>query len=136
MQGPMRCVEGKGPRRVEERRRWGWRQVRRASCPSTARAREPLAHPFPHSILPLIRPFDELTWGFLGPMFHPLSPAKQPYYINLLSFPVTGSLPVNSHFPTPGMSCRPRLPDHVAAQAWPWPVREQRSPRTLLAVAL
>lgn len=33
-------------------------------------------------------------------MFYPLSPATRPYYINLLSFPVTCSLPVNSPFPT------------------------------------
>lgn len=51
--GPMPCVglRGRGPPRVEERRR-GWREVRRASCPSTTHPREPLACPFPHSILP------------------------------------------------------------------------------------
>lgn len=61
----------------------------------------------------------------LDHMFYPLSPATRPYYINLLSFPVTCSLPVNSPFPILGQplpnlsstlpSC-PRLEDRQDAK--------------------
>lgn len=50
--------------------------------------------------------------AFSDRMFYPLSPAKQPYSINLLSFPVAGSLPVNPPpfphwvYPTPSHSSR------------------------------
>lgn len=75
-----------------------------------------------------------LHGAFLDHMFHPLSPAKQPYYINLLSFPVTCSLPVNSHFPMLG------LPNHSSRLALLLPTRRygcmvSKGPRTLLALA-
>lgn len=80
----------------------------------------PLLHPWAPflflSSLHLAFPFILLTillGAFLDHMFYPLSPAKQPYYINLLSLPVTCSLPVNSCFPMLGLPiARPQLPDH------------------------
>ena len=80
----------------------------------------PLHHPgapfLPFSSLHLAFPFILLTislGAFLDHMFYPLSLAKQPYYINLLAFPVTCSLPVNSRFPMLGLPiARPQLPDH------------------------
>lgn len=66
----------------------------------------------PRPPLPCL-PFILLTishGAVLKHMFHPLSPATQPYYINLLSFPVTGSLPVNSPFPMLGSAiAKPQL---------------------------
>lgn len=44
---------------------------------------------FPPLSCLLIHPCDHMHGAFLDYMFYPLSPAKQPYYINLLSFPVT-----------------------------------------------
>lgn len=55
-----------------------------------------LQEPFPLFPPPLRMPSHSsfilvtiLCGAFLDHMFYPLSPAKQPYYINLLSFPVT-----------------------------------------------
>ena len=53
--------------------------------------------------------------GAVLDMFYPLSPAKQPYSINLWSFPVAGSLPVNPApfprwaYPPPSHSSRVAL---------------------------
>lgn len=110
--------EGKGPQRAEERRR-GRREVGRPCCPSTT-----------FSSLPAAVSFILLTnsrGAFLDHMFHPLSPAKQPYYMNLLSFPGTGSLPVTPTSPR-WVCCQA-----TAAQAWLRPDREQRPPGILLA---
>lgn len=53
--------------------------------------------------------------AFLDHMFYPLSPAQQPYSINLWSFPVASSLPVNPPpfpcwvYPPPSHSSRVAL---------------------------
>lgn len=68
-------------------------------------------------------------------MFYLLSPATQPYYINLLSFPGTGSLPVNSPFPMLGSAiAKPQLntPLPLKTGTGKMPSRGL-SPRTLLA---
>lgn len=111
-------------------------------------ARPPLRHPLPlrepfllFPSLHLALPFILLTishGAFLDHMFYPLSPAKQPYYINLSSFPVTRSLPVNSRFPMlASPTAKAQFPARVhAPHVWAWLGAERRSPGALLALAL
>lgn len=71
--------------------------------------------PVPSPSRLLIHPCDRLPWGFFGPHVLSLSPARQPYSINLWSFPVAGSLPVNPApfprwaYPPPSHSSRVAL---------------------------
>ena len=75
--------------------------------------RKPPPGSFPSRLL--IPPWDMLPQGCVRHMFYPLSPAKQPYSINLWSFPVAGSLPVNPApfprwaYPPPSHSSRVAL---------------------------